>query len=228
MKNLKRIFIACVLVGLSMGANAQLTYGIKAGFNASTVTGFKDLTDDDMDVTYRPGFHVGVAAQYMFAPQMGIETGLYYSTLGVNSKTEENGNKFEMSFSPSYLQLPIAFIYKIGVGQDLSFYPSLGLYMGYGIGGKFKSEISGQDVPEGIKDMLNFEYDFFGDNVKTNRFDLGATVGLNLQYSNYTIGLGYDYGFMNINSEDVKDDETGKKLDDWKNGNIKVSVGYFF
>ncbi len=237
MKNLKQIFIVCLLAGISLGANAQLRYGVKAGFNASTIMGIAD-GDDDAKVNYKPGFNIGVAAQYMFAPQMGVETGLYYSTLGTKIKWEysEDGytSKDESSFNPSYLQLPVSFLYKINAGEGLSICPSAGIYFGYGMGGKMKNEWT--ETYEGETESGKSETDFFGKGDKdedgdytgldANRFDMGLTLGLSLEISKFSVGLGYDYGFMKLNKEERKND--GKKLDDWKNGNIKVSVGYFF
>ena len=55
-----------------------------------------------------------------------------------------------------------------------------------------------------------------------NRFDAGATLGVNLQFNKFVIGLGYDYGFLKINKESYDDEK------DTFNGNIRVSVGYIF
>jgi len=64
---------------------------------------------------------------------------------------------------------------------------------------------------------------------------LGLTVGLTLQYSKFTIGLGYEQGLTNfdnfdkidkiIGGYDYSDDAKFLRL---KNRNIKFSVGYFF
>ncbi len=252
MKILKKVFLLSFLVAFTVSANAQLKLGVKAGFNASTINGIGD-GDEDTDYTYKPGFHVGVAAQYMFAPQMGIETGLYYSQLGVKGEYEKSGStysyKSEGTLNPSYLQLPLSFLYKFDLGNGLQIYPSAGLYFGYGIAGKMKYEDSWKEGNESGSDKS--ERNFFGkDKFKydgesdpdeektelTNRFDMGLTFGVNLEISNMTIGLGYDLGLSKINKEKFEEpilDEDyniigTKKLDDWKNGNIKVTVGYFF
>lgn len=41
----------------------------------------------------------------------------------------------------------------------------------------------------------------------------------------------YELGLLKINSQDLYFEDLGgdlMKYDDWKNGNIKVSIGYFF
>ena len=235
MKSVKKVFLAVVLLVLAVSVSAQLNFGVKAGFNASTISNFKEFVGDDASMNFKPGFHVGVAAQYMFAPQMGIEAGLFYSTLGVKSTdeyTETEGGisikyKEEVTAKPSYLQLPIAFVYKMEVGQDLFLCPSLGIYCGYGIGGKVEAEVTGSAM--GISASDKVEMDIFGkgtDDVpgwEANSFDMGATVGLAIQYTKFTIGLGYDLGLSKLNGKDWP-----SNMKDLKNGNIRVSVGYFF
>ncbi len=247
MKKLRKAFFAVVLLAMAVSVSAQLNFGVKAGFNASTITGLKDIYNEpgiDYSNNYKPGFHIGVAAQYMFAPQMGIETGLYYSMLGSKEeyKWTEDGLDYKNTetTNPSYLQLPISFIYKFEVGQDLYLYPSLGIYLGYGIAGKYKNEIEAKGSGQGggsaeiernyfgkdkFSGDLNVFSDIIGDNPETesiNRFDMGMTAGLNLQYSNFVFSLGYDYGFAKVNKQSIDG------FDDGHNSNFKVSIGYFF
>ena len=201
-----KVLFLVAFFAIAISASAQFNVGVKAGFNASTMTNVEDSK-------YRPGFHVGLMAQYMVTESFGLESGLYYSTLGVNA---DHGTA-ELKMSPSYLQLPITALYKFQVGEGLSLYPSAGLYLGYGIAGKYEF------VVESVASESE-KSDFFGkeDGYEwSNRFDAGATVGLNLQFNKFIIGLGYDYGFLKINKESADD---GNLF----NGNIKVSVGYIF
>ncbi|MDR0799046.1 MAG: PorT family protein [Dysgonamonadaceae bacterium] len=251
MKTFRKIFLAVTFVLIAVSANAQFSYGVKAGLNLSTLNGLKDALAEGENSNYKPGFHIGVAAQYMFTPQAGIETGLYYTTLGVKTSldySEEAGGikvsmKEETTLSPAYLQLPVSFLYKFQIGEGLSLYPQVGIYLGYGIGGKIKAKVTGDFA--GISANRTMERNFFGEDAMkitegegkgetetvktefTNRFDLGGTVGLNLQYTNFVFGVGYDLGLLKVNKEEIEG-EAGKKLSDWKNGNIRVSVGYFF
>ena len=202
-----KVLFLVAFFAIAISASAQFNVGVKAGFNASTIANIDDSK-------YRPGFHVGLMAQYMVTENFGLESGLYYTTLGVNV---EYTDLVEAKMNPSYLQLPITALYKFQVGEGLSLYPSAGLYLGYGLSGKYK--FISKLVPSESE-----EFDFFGkeDGEEwSNRFDAGATVGLNLQFNKFIIGLGYDYGFLKINKESGDD---GNLF----NGNIKVSVGYIF
>ena len=224
------IFVMVVLLTTAFSVNAQLNFGVKAGLNASTITGIKDymaeeIGDGTISSSYKPGVHIGAFAQYMFSQEVGIEGGLYYSMLGAKVESKASFENYYLkatgTASPSYIQLPVSFLYKFNVGQDLQLYPSAGIYLGYGIGGKFKAELD-TNVPAGLIDDDEFEYemDYFGDDAGTNRFDMGLALGFNLQYSKFIIGLGYDLGLTNI----------FKEVDDasYKNGNVRISLGYLF
>jgi hypothetical protein len=236
--------LVSLFMALGITANAQLNWGVKAGLNVSTFSGLEDVFEGDSYSSYsefysnKAGFHIGINVQYMLTPQLGIESGLYYSMLGVKCKYSVKDNfhfnfEGEATLAPSYLQLPVSLLYKFNLGQDLSLYPSVGLYAGYGIGGKIKGEI---EYISGSGDT-DTEVNFFGkdndDKERTNRFDLGLTLGLTLQYSKYTFGLGYDCGFLKVDKKREKDEiEDGYKYsfskDGLSNRNFKVSVGYFF
>jgi hypothetical protein len=106
----------------------------------------------------------------------------------------------------------------------------VGLYAGYGIGGKIKGEETSDYTGE--TETRTEKVNFLGEsNLEkeeyTNRFDLGLTLGLTLQYSKFTFGLGYDYGFLKVDNKN-DDDEFFLSKDGLSNRNFKVSVGYFF
>ena len=178
--------------------------GVRVGFNASSITNFPEIVGKNY---YLPGFQAGVMAQYLLTPQFGLESGLYYSQLGIKQKTEILGVSISTSQKPSYLQLPLTVLYKFDAGLGLFLYPQAGVYLGYGLGGKVK-----------VGDAASVDY--FNDDV--NRFDAGLTFGFNVEHSKFVIGLGYDLGLLKINKESY----TG--IDDIKNANIKVTLGYFF
>jgi hypothetical protein len=226
--------MAVAIAGLAT-ANAQLNFGVKAGLNLSNYTGIEKPEGLPSTVEwsnpYKPGFHVGAFAQYMLTKELGLEAGLYYSMLGAKQKfhIEQSGQYLTAtgSTNPSYLQIPVSVLYKFDLGLGLKLYPQVGLYAGYGIAGKGTADID-TNIPNigtalAVLGLSNEEYNYFGSNdgveTKNNRFDAGLTFGLNLQYSNFLIGLGYDLGLTKLNSEDN---------DSGKNVNLKLSVGYLF
>jgi hypothetical protein len=235
---MKKLFLLVLVTTLSVVTiSAQLSVGVKAGFNASNITGLPDLSEltilDFLGIktnstnNYKPGVNAGIAVQYMFTKHFGLESGLYYTMIGATQKLNvpigENYINLIFDYNPSYLQLPISVLYKFEVGPNLYLYPSAGVYLAYGLTGKVKGKIESDLPDEDIilhLDVDTDEVDFFSNEM--NRFDAGIGLGLNLQYANFVIGLGGDLGLLKINKEDPGN------YDNLKNINVKVSVGYFF
>ena len=242
---MKKIFFVMVLaiVGLAT-ASAQLKIGVKAGMNTSTIseiktlsyTGVNGLLGWTSNVSYKAGFHVGLTARYLFADALGVETGLFYSQIG--GRIKMHADFFEQTtmdvfetFNPSYLQLPVQLLYKIDLGLGLALVPSAGIYVGYGLGGKvgYKAKASTSQLKQELEEEIALfdKSELFKPKSEggkdLNRFDYGATFGLNVEYQKFTIGVGYDLGLARLNKEAAP---SGYK--DLKNGNIKVSIGLFF
>jgi hypothetical protein len=212
---MKKVLLVLMVLFCVITVSAQgFKLGVKAGFNASNMTNLtQSLEGEGFKNPFKPGFQLGVVAQYMLTSQFGLETGLSYSQIG--GKLKIDVADITTTLNPSYLQLPITALYKFSVGQDLFLYPQAGIYLGYGIGGKIRGE--GSDLGTDV----NFFGKFDGEQI-FNRFDAGLTGSLNLQYANFVLGAGYDYGLTKVNKESF---EGGK---DNKNVNVKVTLGYFF
>ena len=250
---------------------SPFSWGVKAGLNVSSIFGYKGITDyyeadkiDAFSVSYKAGFNAGLNVQYMFTPQIGIESGLLFSNLGTKYKYKQDNRAYNSNYDVNgsiqtyYLQIPVSFLYKFEIMEDLYIYPSAGLYAGYGINGIEKEKGMNTDF-----DNNSYLYDtnLFGRAVRrttitnggkiskseqyvdkiyklsheiemANRFDLGWTVGATLQYTKFTFGLGYEQGLIAFDKDWVLWDKTDYKgfydLRILKNSNFKVSVGYFF
>lgn len=174
MRTLKTLLLVCLLSIGFAGANAQqFNWGIKAGLNMA------ELDADDCD--FRPAFHAGFAAQYMFrgANGFGVEADLLYSMRGGKF---DNGFSSDNLFTASYVELPIQFLYKFNIGERLVLYPSAGGYVAYGF--------DGSD-------------DYFD---TAEEFDAGWMAGLNLQIAEkFVIGAAYQGGLLEVfKDSDVK------------------------
>ena len=208
-----KILVSVAFCMLTIAASAQFSIGAKGGLNVSAIEEFGPYSFEG-----KAGFHGGVMAQYMFNKNLGLESGLYYSMMGGREKEKDYDNRnriddYTASANPSYLQAPLYAIYKFHITDKFSIYPSLGVYFGYGLNGKI--DIKG--IENGID--ITQKGDFFNDD--TNRFDMGAGIGLNIQHNRIVFGLGYEHGFLKINKHEFPfDDENAY------NSNLKLSVGF--
>ena len=205
---MKRILLVLLLVLFTVSVNAQFSVGIRGGLNLSSIQNFEPF-----ELKSKASFHAGVFGRYMFDTSLGIETGLYYSALGGKYGGNNDNYNYKLTLNPDYLQVPVSVLYGFKLGDDITLFPAIGIYLGYGIGGKTKSEGRIFDI-EG-----SGTEDFFNDEV--NRFDMGVTAGVHLQYKRFILSGGYEQGFMRLNKESMEDNSNNIL-----NGNFRISLGF--
>jgi len=217
MKKTVKIMMLVVFVATSTGSFAQ-KFGLKGGLNLSNML-VKD--DDDTysdDYEMNPGYHVGVTAEYPISDMLSFETGLLLSTKGFKLSEEEDGDKAELKLNLLYLDLPLTAkaTFDFGVAK---FYGLFGPYLGVGLSGKSKFEVTFSGETESDEEDVEWGSDEDEDDLK--RLDYGLAMGAGVEINSVRIGLTYNLGFLNISP--YSDD--GFKMN---NRVIGISVGYTF
>ncbi len=206
MKKLKLSLVVAMLAMVTV-ASAQMNLGIKGGLNMSNFYG-DELTDKNMKL----GFHVGLAADYDFAPNMAIQSGLFFTTKGSEVTTSFLGTEGKFTQNLMYLQLPVHLAYKVDVTPGTRIVFHGGPYAAYGLAGKVKASAEGIGSIEDDK--------VFGDGIGQYKpFDAGLGIGVGAEFGQFLVDLGWDFGLVNISNAN--------------NGNVKnqnayLSVGYKF
>lgn len=196
MKNLKLTLIIAMIAVVS-AVSAQVDFGVKGGINMSNFSG---LDNNKAKI----GFNIGVSADYDFAPNMGIQSGLFVTTKGYKHK----GDVSEYSDNLVYLQLPVHFVYKIDVTPGTRVFLHGGPYAAYGVGGSRTIKLGSL---EGSSKKV------FGSSGKYDAFDAGLGIGAGVELGRLFFDLGWDFGLIDI-----------AKVGDVKNQNSYLSVGYKF
>jgi len=218
MKKIKVVlFAVALLIGVSASAQDQkITYGIKAGVNMSNMSG--DIDGNKVKI----GFNAGVTLDYAFTPDLYLLTGLEFTTKGFKLDEKLDLGDFgfggignvdaKVTFNPMYLQIPVHVGYKLTIADNTRINFHAGPYVAYGVGGKItaKVNVAGAEGKESES--------IFGDG-KFKRFDFGLGLGAGVEFGKIGVGLGYDFGLVNIL------DANGASV---KNGNAYLSVGYKF
>ena len=139
---------------------------------------FKD--DDDTysdDFKMKPGFHVGVTAEFPFSDMVSFETGLLLSTKGYKISEEESimGEtiKIEGKANLLYIDIPLTAKATFDVG-GAKLYGTFGPYLGFGLSGKSKTEVSGGGESETEEEDVKWGS---GDDDDLKRLDFGLTIG---------------------------------------------------
>ncbi len=206
MKKMRFMLVVAMLAMVTV-VSAQMNLGVKGGVNMSNFYG-DELDDKNVKI----GFHIGLAADYDFAYNSAIQTGLFFTTKGAKYTSSFGDASGELTVNPMYLQIPVHYAYKIDVSPGTRVVLHAGPYAAYGVGGKSKLSGSVGDIG------AEYEEDVFGDD-GFKRFDAGLGLGVGAEFGPLLFDIGWDMGLVNIaDSEDA----------DIKNQNAYLSVGYKF
>ncbi len=198
---MKKLFLALSAALISMGAMAQVEFGVKAGFDLTNFWG------EDLPHGMKPSYQAGLFMEYHFNDKVSIAPEVTFASQGGKFKigkdlfginVEALGLKdVDMTFNTNYVNVPIMFKYYAT--------PSLSIDLGPQVGFNVYSKISGEGQSFDVKK-----------NTKTVDFGVGlgatyhVTENLFVQ-GRYTMGLtnAFDQG-------------------DMKNGNLQLALGYEF
>lgn len=191
-----------VLLAIASLAGAQnFSFNVKGGLNLSNLSG--DVEDNKV----KPGFHIGVGADYNFAPNMAIQSALLYSAKGAKADLEG----IDITLNANYLQLPVHFAYKIDAAPGTKVVLHAGPYIAYGVGGEIKGKESGVTVAIDT---------FDGDIGLMKRLDAGLGLGVSTEFVPILLDLGWDMGLINV-ARDSGNESV-------KNQNAYLTKGYRF
>ncbi|MGO4291101.1 porin family protein [Chitinophaga sp. RAB17] len=227
---MKKYFLLCTaaLVG-SLYTQAQVTFGLKAGFSAANMSskfeGDSGIAGGKADTKMIPAFHAGVIVDIALDDQLSLQPGLFFSQKGakleaVTPDLLDRPVTIKTTTRLNYLELPVNLLYKHQTGSGKLF-AGLGPYFAYGISGKMKMtspDLATINHEDKVKFKNSTEYS--ATEIYVKPFDAGAnfTVGyelkMGLQFSvNYSLGL--------VNTSPYKNEKE-------KNRYLGVSVGYLF
>jgi hypothetical protein len=174
MKNLVKLSVVLAFLLIGFASQAQVSYGVKGGLNASTLSGFSKT----VETKSKSGFHAGLVGQVALSSSpFFIQPELLFSQEGTKEKVDK---KF-INHTLNYLQLPVYLGYKIDVGSDLNMIAGVGPYLAYGLSGTNKA----------FKERMS-------------RFDAGVSAMGGIQFEKIQITVGYDFGLTNIRKGELK------------------------
>ncbi|MEY8685286.1 porin family protein [Bacteroides sp. AN502(2024)] len=211
------IFVLFALV--SIVSYSQISWNAKVGMNMSNLSG---LEESSMKV----GFNVGVGMEYQFTEMWSIQPSLMFSAKGAKQDFSQNGEKYESTYSPMYLELPIMAAARFAVAENQNIVVKAGPYLAYGIGGKVKNSWSdGEESAEVKYDIFKDTKDEDGDiYAAAKKFDLGIGVGVAYEINKFFVDLTGSFGLTKLcDGINAKGEKTSVK-----NMNFSIGVGYKF
>ncbi|ULQ57916.1 PorT family protein [Flavihumibacter rivuli] len=191
---MKKITLFAIGVFGLLTANAQVGFGVKAGYNLAD---FKGRTGDNPGM--KSGFHAGGFVRIPVSGKFSIQPELLYSQQGVNDEVQVNEVTYQQKLKTNYLTLPVLFQYQSPLGINVSTGPQLG----YLLSSKLEANKGSMDYKDFLKStdiswVLGAGYEM------RNGLGIGARYcwGLNNVSDSYNdlrsrvlqVGLSYKFG----------------------------------
>lgn len=214
-------------------AFAQVRFGIKAGLNLANISYSDDYIEaseagisGNIATGMVPAFHVGGQAEFGFGSGLGLSLGLQLNVKG--GSLDLTGVLFGEPFTakskarPMYLQVPVALTYNRN-----SFYAGVGPYVGFGVGGKLKTEVEAAGQSDEVSEDIEFGNDS-DDAFAPLDYGVGLEIGYEIN-GMIRLSASYQLGLANVAPKDAVDEGDAAGLDfSYKHSVIGFSVAYLF
>lgn len=184
-------------------AQAQTTFGLRAGVNFQNLNGKND--GDKLENKLTTGFNIGVNAEIGIAPDFYFQPGLLFTTKGAKMEGDD-----DVKASLSYLEIPLNLIYKpvLGSGKLIA---GFGPYVAYGIGGKWKFDGGDEKISFGSGEDDHFK-----------PLDMGANLLFGYEFASMlSVQMNAQLGLLNL----LPNGDSNNII---KNTGFGISLGYRF
>lgn len=196
-------FVAATVLFAGM-ASAQL--GLNLGFAPqtykSTVTSGSTSSTNTLNLN---GFFVGVNYNINLTGDLGVSLGVNYRMNMGSEETTVLGVTAKDTYNQNLVDVPILFNYGLKLSDALKLSVFAGPTINFALSGKTTSTYTL------LGTETTTETDWYGDNTDMKKLDLGATVGVNLQYNGVRFFGGYNLGLLNT----YDDDNVTRKGSNW-------------
>lgn len=208
-------------------------FGVQAGFNQSimrenSLSEKNKLTAGDA----LNGFNAGIFYEHSFWKGLGLMYGLNYS-FGTNrskwSDKDKYGWQVRTSSMAHQLEIPISLQYKFMIAKQTYIVLYTGPVFSYGLSHQVKTNRRNAIQGETATLQNWYKIDVDGDaTYDYGRFNLTWGLGMGLQFQNYTLRGGYNWGIMNHNVDGYYTGTSNNyymkaRADEWS-----IGLGYFF
>ena len=197
-KNMKKLFLSSLCFMVSLTTVAQTwNFGFGGGYlhNHFSMKHYKS--------TGNSGFKVEAVADYKLSSGFVFSSGLGFSQKGGTIEGYKIGGANDVrkveAFPMNYLTVPLVAGYNVQLGK-FSILPQIGVYAGIGVGGK--GHVEGNDGwGKHYRERMNlFNAPQVTPYCQFNRYDYGATVAVNIDYSMFRLKAYYEHSLHEMNS----------------------------
>lgn len=215
---MKKVFLVAAAALIATAGFSQVKFGGQVGGTFSSASVSKDEMGS-MKKSIKPGFSAGVVSEITLNNSLTLRPSLNFMQKGVKMKGSGSGEMSaasgEMKVNLNYLELPVVLAYNIPMGNN-KFFIGAGPSVGFGISGKYKSEVTismpGFPTQTHVVDADAFKKD--EDNgAGMKRLDVSANVIAGVQFSNgFFVNAGGLFGLTNLGEKESKYRNIGGQL----------------
>ena len=223
----KKIFLVLSVAFLTACyAQAQFTFGVRAGLNITNVSVKDETMNEAFNLKKRHSFQIGIVGE--FGDNFAIQPGILFVSHGYKAgptdfdMSDTRGWEEIVTVNINYLQIPVNAQYKIYFG-DIALLFQAGPYFGFAVGGKKTTEYRLNGNPA-VKEKTGLAFGSKEDQL--NPIDLGLSLGIAVQLNAIQIGLGYKIGLLDMNNNDeVSKYNFGTSM---YNRGLSITATYYF
>lgn len=181
---MKKIVLALVCAVMSLGAFAQVSYGVKAGFDMTNFVG------SDVDHKMMPNYQVGLFVEKKFNDKFGIAPEAAFAAQG--------GKPNDVDFQVNYINVPVMLKYYATEDLAIDFGPQVGFNVYSKLEGvDMKDATKTVDFGLGLGGTYNLAENFF----LQARYTMGLTdafkseglIKNNAKNGNIQLSVGYRF-----------------------------------
>ncbi len=220
MKNLTKAITLLLTSLFFYQTNAQ-TFAIKGGLSASNINIKYNGTDYSDYYNMKPGFHLGVTADFTLNTSLSVEHGYILTTKGSRLINNTAVYSYNSTIDFYYLDIPLNLKISHSLNEKLKVFGTIGPYLSIGLSGKtkFKEQYFGETELEESSGEHTIEWGFNKEWDDLKRPEIGGSIGAGFEINSILFGVSYDLGLSNS----LPGNDNYKTQ---KNRVLKVSVGY--
>lgn len=183
---MKKLFLVAAITAFGFAANAQTTFGVKAGLNISNLTG-----DDIEGANSKTGFNAGGFVTIPVSSMFSVQPELLYSVEGAKSD--------DVKLHLNYVNIPVLFQYRAS-----GFIAELGPQIGLLTSAKAKAEGESEDIKDFFKSsnfslVIGAAYQLanglgFGARYNLGLSNIGEAEGSDIKTSTFSVGASFAFG----------------------------------
>lgn len=187
--------VAMLLAG---AAQAQVSYGLRAGVNLGKISNYGDNQSNNTS------FNVTGYADLPVAPNFSLQPGISLQGKGSKYEFGDNQNGLDISRNTMSLEIPVNAVYYIPTGYSGSVFLGAGPYIGMNLSGKDKLETRTNGSTNSVDRDITFSNDnqdfaSIGDNNRMNRIDAGVNFLAGYRFNGgLLLNAGYGLGLTNM------------------------------